>query len=169
MTEPSQDILFEILPSEPRRIFGCMVQGLLGVLLIYITIARPPTNFGWTVFLVVVGVAAIATAVRGWRASGGAIVLKTTGLYDHTGAAIAPLENIDKVDTALFTFKPSNGFLVRLKEPASRAWQPGMWWRIGRRVGVGGVTAGASTKIVADTLAMMVADRDKDADSLGHE
>lgn len=96
-------------------------------------------------------------------------MLTTTGLYDHTGAAIAPLDNIDKVDRALFTFKPSNGFLVRLKTPGPRAWQPGMWWRVGTRVGVGGVTSGAATKIVADTLSMMVADRDKGADDLGQD
>lgn len=160
MSEP----IYEINPSEPRRIFGCLMQGVLGLLLIYIAIASPPREIGWQVFLVMVGLIALVGAVRGWRASQGAIVLTTEGLFDHSGATIARLEDIDKVDRALFTFKPSNGFLVRLKTAQPRAWQPGMWWRIGRRVGVGGVTSGAQTKIVADTLSMMVADRDKDPD-----
>lgn len=154
--------IYEITPSEPRRIFGCLLQGLLGVLLIYIALASPPREAGWTIFLVLVGLIALVGAVRGWRASQGSIVLTSEGLFDHTGATIARLEDIDAVDRALFTFKPSNGFLVRLKTPQPRAWQPGMWWRIGRRVGIGGVTSGAETKIVADTLSMMVADRDKD-------
>ncbi|MEM7489248.1 MAG: hypothetical protein AAF390_09015, partial [Pseudomonadota bacterium] len=88
------------------------------------------------------------------------LVLDRRGLYQADGVPVAPLDAIASIDRALFTFKPSNGFLIRLKDPLGRAWVPGMWWRMGRRVGVGGVTRGAETKIVADALSAMVAQRD---------
>jgi hypothetical protein len=160
------ETLYEITASEPRRVFGSLVQGLLGILLITVALASPPRDLGFVILLLAIGVVALVTAIRGWRASGGRIVLRTDGLFEDTGAPIAPLDLIDSVDRALFTFKPAQGFLIHLKEPGPRAWRPGMWWRLGRRVGIGGVTSGAQTKIVADTLSMMVADRDKDPASL---
>ena len=39
------------------------------------------------------------------------------------------------------------------------AWAPGMWWRVGRRVGVGGLTGGAESRAVADALAAMLVER----------
>ena len=87
-------------------------------------------------------------------------LLDETGLRQEDGTPIAPLDDIASIDRALFSFKPSNGFLIRLRAPLGRAWVPGMWWRIGRRVGIGGVTGGAETKMMADALSMMVAERD---------
>lgn len=157
-----ETILFEIRPSTPRRIFGALVMFLLGTLLIYIAFASPPADLGWRAFLILIGIAALVNGVRGWQASEGAIVLTERGLFDHEGAVIAAIDQIEKVDRALFTFKPSNGFLVKMTEKQPFKWSPGMYWRIGKRVGIGGVTSGAETKIVADSLSMMVATRDGD-------
>ncbi|MEM7643654.1 MAG: hypothetical protein AAF366_14145 [Pseudomonadota bacterium] len=151
---------FELAPSPARRIFGLLTQGLLGLLLIWIGLATPPEDLGWRAFLLVLGAIALVLAIRGWTGSAVPLVLSPKGLYQADGTAVAPLESIESIDRALFTFKPSNGFLIRLKEPLGRAWVPGMWWRVGRRVGVGGVTGGAQTKIVADALSAMVARRD---------
>ncbi|MEL6585102.1 MAG: hypothetical protein AAFY65_11355 [Pseudomonadota bacterium] len=154
------DPIHILRPSAPRRLFGLGVQLLLGGLLIYIGVAYPPAHAGWQVFLCAFGVVALVMAQRGWRGSAQGLVLDDRGLHQEDGTAIAPLDQIASVDRALFSFKPSNGFLIRLKAPLGRAWVPGMWWRVGRRVGIGGVTGGAETKIVADALSMMVAQRD---------
>jgi hypothetical protein len=147
-------------PSAPRRAFGLVVQAALGLILIYLAAAFPPQSLTWRAFLVVLGIAALLLAVRGWRGSAQAIVLDETGLRQEDGTEIAPLARIRSVDRAVFTFKPSNGFLVRLDAPLGRAWVPGMWWRIGRRVGIGGVTNAAETRMVADALSLMVMRRD---------
>jgi hypothetical protein len=153
------ETLFEIQASEPRRIFGSVVLGLLGTLLIYTALATPPRDFIFLLLLFVVGIVSLVAAVRGWRAGARRIVLRSDGLFDDLGAPIAPLDEIASVDRSLFAVKPARGFLVRLRDPAPRAWQPGMC----------GVTNGSQTKIVADALSMMVADRDKAPETLTDE
>ena len=163
------ETLFEIQASEPRRIFCSVVLGLLGTLLIYTALATPPRDFIFLLLLFVVGIVSLVAAVRGWRAGARRIVLRSDGLFDDLGAPIAPLDEIASVDRSLFAVKPARGFLVRLRDPTPRAWQPGMWWRVRRHVGIGGVTNGSQTKIVADALSMMVADRDKAPETLSDE
>ena len=34
----------------------------------------------------------------------------------------------------------TNGFVVRARNSMPAAWTPGIWWRMGRRIGVGGLT-----------------------------
>ena len=68
--------------------------------------------------------------------------------------------NIASVDRGAFAFKPSNGFTVRLKSPAPRAWLPGLWWRLGRRVGVGGATPGKAARDMADVITILLKDPD---------
>lgn len=147
-------------PSAPRRAFGLVIQITLGLVLLYMAVAYPPAALGWTIFLIVLGIAALVLAQRGWQGSAVGIVLTADGLHQEDGRPIAPLDNIASVDRTLFSFKPSNGFIIRLRDPMGRGWVPGMWWRFGRRVGIGGVTGGADTKIVADALSFMIAARD---------
>ncbi len=155
------EIIHILRPSAPRRIFGMVIQLSLGLILVWIAVAYPFDALGWRVFLFAVGVAALVLAQRGWNGSSVAIVLDEDGLRQEDGRVIAPMDQIASVDRALFTFKPSNGFVLRLNSRAPRGWVPGMWWRVGRRVGIGGVTGGAETKIMADALSMMVAQRDQ--------
>lgn len=159
---PPPEPLHVLRPSQPRRAFGLAIQVVLGLLLLWIAFAYPPEAVPWRAFLIVLGMLALILAQRGWQGSAVAIVLREDGLWQADGVAVAPLDQIASVDRALFSFKPSNGFLIRLHAPLGRAWVPGMWWRIGRRVGIGGVTRGADTRMVADALSFMVAQRDAD-------
>lgn len=156
MIEP----LHILRPSTARRIVGLIVQVGLGVLLLWIAAVQPLANLPWQVFLIAMGAGALYFAMKGWRGSEGAIVLDPRGLHQEDGTPIAPLADIVSVDRAAFSFKPSNGFLIRLRAPLGNAWVPGMWWRVGRRVGIGGVTRGADTRVVADALSFLVAERD---------
>lgn len=155
MTEP----LHILRPSPQRRVVGLVIQLALGGLVLWLAVAHPPAELGWRLFLIALGVAALVLAQKGWRGSAQGLVLDAGGLRQEDGTPIAPVGNIASVDRALFSFKPSNGFLIRLRRAQGRAWVPGMWWRLGRRVGIGGVTGGAETRIMADALSMMVAER----------
>jgi len=82
-------------------------------------------------------------------------------IFDSAGRELARFEDIKKVDRSFFAFKPSNGFLLITTKKAPRVWAPGLWWRLGRYVGVGGITPAAQTKSMAEILAFRIAQRDQ--------
>lgn len=94
------------------------------------------------------------------RARGRAVILTREGFYDDEGVFLCPLAEIERVESGFFAFKPSKGFLARLKSPAQRAWSPGLWWRIGKRFAVGGATPGRDGRAMAELLVELIAERD---------
>ncbi|MEL6792102.1 MAG: hypothetical protein AAFP78_01515, partial [Pseudomonadota bacterium] len=73
-------------------------------------------------------------------------------LTDDAGVVICTLEDIHSVERGFALFKPSGGFALLLKAEKERAWSPGLWWRIGQRVGIGGATPGRSSRNMADAI-----------------
>ena len=88
------------------------------------------------------------------------IVLTESELRSTEGDRIARVDEIEALDRGVLAFKPSNGFMVRTRTAQPRAWRPGLWWRVGRRVGIGGVTPGGQTKAMAEILAALMAERE---------
>ena len=97
------------------------------------------------------------------RATAHSLELTESVLRSTDGRILAEISDVKSIDRGLFAFKPSNGFLVTLRKPKARAWAPGLWWRVGRRVGVGGVTDAGQTKFLAEILTAMIAVRDGEA------
>jgi hypothetical protein len=93
------------------------------------------------------------TMQRGTR---GHIELLDTGLYFEDGRILAAMEDILRVERGVFAFKPSNGFVVTLQNKTERAWIPGLYWKFGTRVGIGGVTAPSEAKFMSDSLAVLL-------------
>lgn len=153
------EIVAKVSASGPRRWFAIGVLWSLALLLIWVAFARPPA-IGYQLFLIVFGGAVIWGAMRLKAATEMSIVLTEAGLFDSSGSEIAAMEDIVRVDRGAFAFKPSNGFLVVTSQKAPRSWHPGLWWRSGRRVGVGGVTAANETKFMAEQIAFRIAGRD---------
>lgn len=73
-------------------------------------------------------------------------------LYDDAGVEICAFDEIATVERGMALFKPSSGFVLTLREEKPRAWSPGLWWRIGKRVGVGGATPGRAGRDMADAI-----------------
>ena len=158
--ENPDEVLATISASQPRRWLGVSALMGLGALLIYIAFAQPPA-LGWQAFLLVLGGLALWAGERMRSATENAIELTREELRDSTGRVIARVADIENVDRGFFAFKPSNGFLIRTRTAAGpRAWFPGLWWRIGRQIGVGGVTPGSQTKFASEVLAALMAERD---------
>ena len=153
------EILASVEASPIRRWMGVTMLVGLGGLVIYVALASPPA-LEWQIFLIVLGVLALWMADRMRRATEHRIELTETELRSSEGMRIALVADIETMDRGVFAFKPSNGFLVKTRTPGLRTWRPGLWWRIGRRVGVGGVTPGAQTKTMSEILAALVAQRD---------
>ena len=157
------DVLITVYASAPRRIFAVGALGVLGLMLIYLAIMRPPAELHLQVFLIVLGVAVLWLTGKLRRATLVGLELTHTQLRDTQGDVLAELDNIASLDRSLFAYKPSNGFLIRLKDKMPRRWEPGMWWRTGRRIGVGGVAAAAQTKAMSEIMSAMIAERDMSA------
>lgn len=149
------EILATITPSPVRRIFAISVVGTLGILLELLAFLRPPASLGLQLMLVLFGVVALAGCARMLSATARGLVLSDEALTDTDGTLLARLDEIDRVERGMFAFKPSNGFVLCLKAAQPRAWAPGLWWRLGRRVGVGGVISGAEGRNMADMIAAL--------------
>ncbi|WP_298257402.1 hypothetical protein [uncultured Litoreibacter sp.] len=158
--EPRSEVIAGLIPSAPRRLFGTVVLYALGALLLYLVAVEPPAGLHLVFLLIVLGLAALYGGYKMWDVTGHMIELTDDELRLSDGRVIFRMEDVLKVDRSFFAFKPSNGFLVTLKVPYPNAWAPGLWWRFGKRIGVGGLTSGAEGKLMADTLAAMIAERD---------
>lgn len=157
--QPDENGIYAIVAASPaRRIFGCAVLLLLGGLLLYVALASPPSA-GWLIFMLVFGLGALWLAEMVRRTGLGHVELTATELRDSQGRVLARIEDIARVERGAFAFlKPSNGFTLRLKAPKPRAWAPGLWWRLGRRVGVGGITSAGQAKFMAEQIAFRLED-----------
>ena len=147
--------------SSVRRIFACGVLFGLGGLLIYVGLVRPPEP-GWLVFLLAMGVGSLWIGERLRRATKIDIELTETEVRDSAGSLLAHLDDVVSVERGAFALKPSNGFTLVLRKRAPRAWVPGMWWRLGNRVGVGGTTPAGPAKFMAEQVALRIAMRSGD-------
>lgn len=154
------DIIATVSPSPLRRLFGLGVLGSLGVMLIYMALATSPT-LGWRLLLLAFGAAALAGTVRLWQATLMRIELTATELRCSDGTVLARMDQIVGIDRGMFAFKPSHGFVLKLATVHDRGWQPGLWWRTRRRLGVGGVTGAGEAKFMAELLAARIAMRDQ--------
>lgn len=154
------EVLATVKASNGRRFLGLSSLGILGVLLIYIAFMKPP-SMGWQLFLLAIGTSALWIAEMMRRATASTIELTPTELRDSDGTVIALVADIEGMDRGFFAFKPSNGFLLKTKSSAgARVWRPGLWWRMGRRIGIGGMTPGSQTKFMSEIIATMMATRD---------
>ncbi|CUH87968.1 hypothetical protein PH5382_01897 [Phaeobacter sp. CECT 5382] len=154
----TDEVLVTVEASGLRRVMGVSMLAVIGATLLYVAVATPP-SMGWLVFLLVVGLGALWLAVRMWQATEHQIELTERELRCTDGTVIARVEDIQTIDRGFFAFKPSNGFLIRTATPGSRIWMPGLWWRAGRRIGIGGVTPGSHSKAMSEILAAMIAQR----------
>ncbi|SMO49171.1 hypothetical protein [Ruegeria faecimaris] len=153
-----QEVLAVVKASSPRRWMGVGMLSTVGFLVVFVALAAPPEP-SWQVFLFVVGAASFWLAYRMWQATSDWIELTETELRTGAGQPIAAIEDIETVERGAFAFKPSNGFLVTTRQSGANRWAPGLWWRLGRRVGIGGMTSAAETKFMSEILSVMVAER----------
>ena len=155
------EALARLSAAPARRNAGVGMLALLGTMLGWTALAHPPSAPAWLAFLIAGSALSLYAAWAMWQATGATIVLTREAVFEEGGRLIARIEDIAEVDRGLFAFKPSNGFLLRLKTPSARAWAPGLWWRMGRRVGIGGVTPGGQGRAMADILSALLLERDR--------
>lgn len=153
------EVLARISASPARRGLGVLSMAALGAILVYVAFVRPPEGFVWQLFLIGFGVGALYLANRMRQATAEVLELTREELRSTDGTVIARVDEIEHLDRGFFAFKPSNGFLMRLSGKKKARWEPGLWWCLGRRVGIGGVTPGSHSKALAEILAALMHER----------
>jgi len=156
---PSDDAIATITPAPMRRGLSFAVLFGLGAMLVYLAFSLPGAGALARTILVAGGVGAVLMADKLRRATALSIVMTDTVLRDSSGRVLCQLDDIAGIDRGAFSFKPSNGFLIRTKTRAPRVWAPGLWWRIGRRIGVGGVVPAGQSKAMSDAITLYLAER----------
>ncbi|MGB1236218.1 MAG: hypothetical protein ACPG5U_10840, partial [Planktomarina sp.] len=128
-------------------------------LCMYMVFNTPPSFGLTTIGLLIAGGAfwAFFTMYRGTQLG---IEMTDAGLFLTDGTELAAMDKILKVDRGTFSVKPTNGFTLILKDKAPFAYVPGLYWRTGRKLGIGGVTAPQVGKFMAEQLAMRITQRD---------
>lgn len=111
--------------------------------------------------MMVLSVLALVFAATMLKTTGRTVILTADGLFETDGTEIAKLDQIDKLVTGHFTFRPSNGFSLRLHDNVAPRWRPGLWWSYGHRVGIGGLAASRLTKTMAEALHELLTVRDQ--------
>ncbi|MBD3677113.1 MAG: hypothetical protein HUJ27_01785 [Rhodobacteraceae bacterium] len=155
----AEEIAARLTPTAFRRVFGVGMLALLGAMLLFFGFDGEDIAFGWRIVMILMGGGALAGAEMMRRATANSIELTDEELRDTSGVVLCRLDEIENVDRSAFAFKPSNGFVVVLKSPADMAWAPGLWWRMGRRIGIGGVTPVAHAKAMCEILTIKLSER----------
>lgn len=158
MTDPDE-VLERITPSGPRRVLATGALGLLGALVLWLTANHPPVDLVFLVINLVIGLSSLWLSWALWRASGEVLELTREELREAGGRVLTRLDNVARVDRGFFAFKPAAGFRLSLKEPMPKVYAPGLWWRRGRLLMVGGVTSRAQSKAVADLISVLLAQK----------
>lgn len=149
--------LASIVPRAARRVVAVGFIVALAVIVWTVAALRPPEHFGYMLFLVFFGAGCLWLGYGMWHASAREIELTRSELREVGGRVLCSVDNVARVDRGAFAFKPAGGFLIRLKEPeGARVYSPGVWWRWGRTLAVGGVTARQDGKNVADMMIVMM-------------
>ena len=152
----NSEILISLSPSPARRHLGIGMVVVLGIVLLYTAVDVRQASLLAPLVLGGLGIGSLLMAWKMHTSTRLDLHLREDGVYSSDGVLVAELRNIKQVERGMFAFKPSNGFTIVLKTSMSRAWHPGLWWRFGRRVGVGGVTPQAQGKLMAERLEIML-------------
>jgi hypothetical protein len=159
MTDDGNEVLVRIGASAGRRWIGVGALAGLGGLFLVMALGESLSAI-WVAVFLLCGAGALWASVVMERATRRVLQLTRETLSEVNGEVLAEIADVTKVDRSAFAMKPSNGFVLYLGTPQPRAWRPGLWWRLGRRVAVGGVTSGGQTKPMADAIALLIAERD---------
>jgi len=150
--------LARISPAPIRRgISNALLFGL-AVTLLYLGLVTPPEPFLARIPVLLLGGFTLWLANQGYKSREVGIDLWPDAVRDSNGRLLAEIDQIGSVDRGAFAFKPSNGFVLHLKRAAPLGWTPGLFWRVGTRIGVGGTTNPSETRNMADQIGFLLSE-----------
>ncbi len=79
-------------------------------------------------------------------------LINELGIFNLDESIICKIENIKKIDVSPYTFKSANGFIIFQKTKGSFKIVPGLYWRAGKRISIGGLISKNESKFLSSTL-----------------
>ena len=79
-------------------------------------------------------------------------LINEQGLFNLDKSPICKMHEIDRVDASPYTFKSANGFIIILKTKNSFESVPGLYWKLGKRISIGGLVSKNESKFLAGLL-----------------
>ena len=147
------EVLISIAPSQARRWLA--IVSIAGVGVLFLVLGFEVDGLVRLAFLGC-AILALYLADRMRRVTEDRLVLTRQALTTGSGRHLVRVDNVKGVDRGAFAFKPSHGFLVKLKQPEGAGWAPGLFWQRGRMLGVGGVIGGGETRAMAEILTALI-------------
>lgn len=147
----------ELRASKPRRVVACGGLVVIGAMFLWSGARDGELAGAARALMAGIGVLWLWGAFEMWRGTARSLRLTDAGLVDSSGTEVAALERIIAVERGMISMKPSHGMVLRLSAGAPARWVPGLWWRLGARVGIGGLTAKNDTRRFGDALELRVA------------
>ena len=144
--------LAEISVSPLRRFVGAAAVAISGTLLLGTAMFEPPQGAVLQLLVWALAIVLLISAFRLYRDTGLRVLLTEEALIDSSGEVIVVLGDIVDIERGHFTFRPSNGFSLRLNAETPPRWRVGLWWRAGKRAAIGGASSAAQAKKMAETL-----------------
>lgn len=145
-------IIAVLAPSIARRILATASTGGLGIVILWIAANGTGNSLPLLLGLLVLAAASLGMAVLVWRATAGVLELTDEVVRERDGRVLCRLDEIKAIEKSLLSWKPAGGFAIVVQEPGPMIWVPGLWWRMGRRIMIGGSTNGGEAKAMADLL-----------------
>lgn len=140
-----------IIPPKLKRYFFTILSLILAILLLYEGLSFFIVS-GERLGFILVGIFLLGLTYLFYFNTGKALILYEDRLVSTDGELLFELNNVASIENGLFSFKPSNGVLFHLKEPMSLKWKLGLWWRFGKRVGIGGCTQKSSINLAVEVI-----------------
>ncbi len=152
------DQIMELYPSKTRIILTVLVLAAVSAICAWLAAGGRPLAAGERALLAILAAVAALGAHAVWRSASTGLVLHGDRIAATGGSTVLWLADVARLERGVFAFKPANGVVVSLQRRGSFRWVPGLWWRIGARVGIGGMTPKARTKAFADMLEQRLAE-----------
>lgn len=154
-------VQMDLRPSVGRRVLATAALTSSGGALIWAAADTATISAVARGSLTLLGLGLLVLAVALWRATATGLKLTGAGLHDERGRLLARMEDIVSVGRGALSLAPSGGFVLRLAAPATEYWAPGLWWRAGTSLGIGGTTPRLQTREMGLLIEAMVASRKK--------
>ena len=151
MIKNNESIRYE-LPGHRIKILGAIIFGLL--VFLTFTISKLDQAISLSDFLLIPAIIMFGLWFKRFlkRYSNVGFLINDTGLFNLDETIVCKMSDIARVDVSPYTFKSANGFIVLLKTQSSFKSIPGLYWRLGKRISIGGLVSKNESKFLSGAL-----------------